>query len=67
MFGDTDKYALMEALDPEWSGALPHTLVVDEKGVVIYRKTGPLDFLELRRMLLPELEEITPWGGLDGN
>jgi thiol-disulfide isomerase/thioredoxin len=67
MFGDTDKYALMEALDPEWSGALPQTLVVDEKGVVIYRKTGPLDFLELRRMLLPELEEITPWGGLDGN
>lgn len=67
MFGDTDKYALMEALDPEWSGALPHTLVVDEKGEVIYRKTGPLDFLELRRMLLPELEEITPWGGLDGN
>jgi thiol-disulfide isomerase/thioredoxin len=67
MFGDTDKYALMEALDPEWNGALPHTLVVDEKGEVIFRKTGPLDFLELRRLLLPELEEITPWGGLDGN
>ena len=67
MFGGTDKYALMEALDPEWSGALPHTLVVDEKGEVIFRKTGPLDFLELRRLLLPELEEITPWGGLDGN
>jgi thiol-disulfide isomerase/thioredoxin len=67
MFGDTDKYALMEALDPEWNGALPHTLVVDEKGEVIFRKTGPLDFLELRRILLPELEEITPWGGLDGN
>jgi thiol-disulfide isomerase/thioredoxin len=67
MFGSTDKYALMEAIDPEWSGALPHTLIVDEKGEVIFRKTGPLDFLELRRFLLPELEEITPWGGLDGN
>lgn len=67
MFGSTDKYALMEAIDPEWSGALPHTLVVDEKGEVIFRKTGPIDFLELRRLLLPELEEISPWGGLDGN
>ena len=67
MFGSTDKYAMIEAIDPEWSGALPHTLVVDEKGTVIYRHTGPLDFIELRRTLLPALEAITPWGGLDGN
>jgi len=67
MFGNTDKYAMIEAIDPEWSGALPHTLVVNEKGVVIYRHTGPLDFIELRRQLLPALESITPWGGLDGN
>jgi thiol-disulfide isomerase/thioredoxin len=67
MFGTTDKYAMIEAIDPEWSGALPHTLVIDEKGTVIYRRTGPLDFIELRRTLLPALEAITPWGGLDGN
>ena len=67
MFGTTDKYAMIEAIDPEWSGALPHTLVVDEKGKVIYRHTGPLDFIELRRTILPALEAITPWGGLDGN
>lgn len=67
MFGNTDKYAMIEAIDPEWSGALPHTLVVDEKGEVIYRHTGPLDFIELRRAILPALEAITPWGGLDGN
>lgn len=67
IFGDTDKYASMEAIDPEWNGALPHTLVVNEKGEVIYRHTGMLDFLELRRVLLPALDAITPWGGLDGN
>lgn len=67
IFGDTDKYANMEAIDPEWNGALPHTLLVNEKGEVIYRHTGMLDFLELRRVLLPALDSITPWGGLDGN
>ncbi|WP_221032012.1 redoxin family protein [Actomonas aquatica] len=67
IFGDTDKYANIEAIDPEWSGALPHTLVIDEKGEVIFRHTGPIDFIELRRLLLPALEAITPWGGLDGN
>ncbi len=67
MFGNTDKYAMIEAMDPEWSGALPHTLVVNQHGEVIYRHTGPLDFIELRRQLLPALEAITPWGGLDGN
>ncbi len=67
IFGDTDKYANIEAIDPEWSGALPHTLVINEKGDVIFRHTGPLDFIELRRKILPALEAITPWGGLDGN
>ncbi len=67
IFADTDKYANIEAIDPEWSGALPHTLLVNEKGEVIFRHTGPLDFLELRRLIVPALDAITPWGGLDGN
>lgn len=67
IFGDTDKYANIEAIDPEWNGALPHTLLVNEKGEVIYRHTGMLDFLELRRIIIPALDTITPWGGLDGN
>lgn len=67
IFGDTDKYANIEAIDPEWNGALPHTLLVNEKGEVIYRHTGALDFLELKRVIVPALDAITPWGGLDGN
>jgi thiol-disulfide isomerase/thioredoxin len=64
IFGDTDKYKLMAALDPEWRGALPHTLVVGPDGTVLYRQTGELDFLKLRRALVPALNRITPWGGL---
>lgn len=64
LFGETDKYKLMAALDPEWSGALPHTLVLGADGTVLYRQTGELDFLKLRRVLVPALNQLTPWGGL---
>ena len=64
IFGGTDKYRLMEALDPEWSGSLPHTLVLGAGGEVLYRQTGDLDFLKLRRVLVPALNRLAPWGGL---
>ena len=64
VFGETDKYKLMAALDPDWNGALPHTLVLGADGAVLYRQTGELDFLKLRRVLVPALNRMTPWGGL---
>ena len=64
IFGSTDKYALIEALDPDWSGALPHTLLIGPDGKVLYRETGSIDFLALRRAIVPALNAITPWGGL---
>ncbi len=64
LFGETDKYRLMEALDPDWSGALPHTLLVAPDGKVLHRQTGALDFLELRRQIVPALNAIAPWPGM---
>ena len=64
IFGETDKYRLMAALDSEWTGALPHTLVLGADGAVLYRQTGELDFLKLRRALVPALNKLAPWGGL---
>jgi len=64
IFGETDKYKLMAALDPDWNGALPHTLVLGADGSVLYRQTGELDFLALRRAVVPALNKLTPWGGL---
>ena len=64
IFGSTDKYALLEALDPEWNGALPHTLLIAPDGKVLYRQTGSLDFIAIRRAIVPALNAITPWPGL---
>ena len=63
IFGTTDKYKLMEALDPDWNGALPHTLLLGPDGKVLYRQSGELDFLELRRKIVPALNAISPWKG----
>ena len=61
LFGDTDKYKLAEALDQEWSGALPFTLLVDADGKVLYRKEGSVEALELRRLIVAELNRRKPW------
>ncbi len=60
-FGDNDKYRLIEAFDPEWTGALPHTVVLSHEGKVLFRQTGEIDPLELRRKVLPALDAIHPW------
>lgn len=65
IFGDPDKYQLIEAFDPDWSGALPHTLLLAPNGEVLFRQTGELDFLELRRAIVPALNKITPWPGMN--
>ena len=63
-FGDTDKYRSIEALDPEWQGPLPHTIVIDPEGRVVYRQTEELDFVELRRAIVKALNRVKPWPGM---
>ena len=47
-----------------WKGQLPYTIIVNEKGEVVYREFGELSFLKMRRAIVPELDRIKPWGGL---
>jgi peroxiredoxin len=47
---DRDKFA--DLLDKEWAGPLPHTLVIAPGGKVLYRKTGAIDPLEVKRAVV---------------
>jgi thiol-disulfide isomerase/thioredoxin len=67
IFGSADKYALIEALDPEWNGALPHTLLIGADGKILYRQTGSIDFLALRRAIVPALNTLAPWKDQSNN
>ena len=64
IFASDNKDELSEALDPAWKGPLPYTIIVDEKGNVIYREMGSINFLAMRRAIVPALNRLTPWKGL---
>ncbi len=46
-----DRDKLVEALDGQWEGPVPHTLLIAPGGKVIYRKTGQIEPLELKRAI----------------
>ena len=46
---------LIKALDPEWPGPIPHTVLVDTDGKVIWRHNGPVDGDELRARVLEHM------------
>ncbi|MCB0686028.1 MAG: TlpA family protein disulfide reductase, partial [Saprospiraceae bacterium] len=52
LFSQDDKYALIEAVDPDWNGALPYTLLVDPQGNKIWSHQGQVDFLDLKRAIV---------------
>jgi thiol-disulfide isomerase/thioredoxin len=51
-FDKGDPYALIEAVDPKWQGALPHTFLVAPGGEVVYRSEGAFDTLKLRKAIV---------------
>jgi thiol-disulfide isomerase/thioredoxin len=51
-FDRGDPYALIEAVDPKWQGALPHTILVAPGGEVIYRSEGAFDTPKLRKAIV---------------
>jgi thiol-disulfide isomerase/thioredoxin len=51
--GDKDK--LVDALDKEWQGPVPHTMLIAPGGKVLYRTTGEIDALELKKAIVAYL------------
>ncbi|MBB5036208.1 redoxin family protein [Prosthecobacter dejongeii] len=55
VFNEANSDALIQALDPEWPGPIPHTLVVAPGGEVIYRHNGIVDGDDLRAKILEHM------------
>lgn len=55
LYAGEDRDALAEALDKEWEGPIPYTLLVAPGGKIEYRKSGEIDPLVVRRMLADRL------------
>lgn len=51
IYSSDNNSELVEAVDPEWSGALPYTLLIEQGGKVIYRNQGPINMVEMRKLI----------------
>ncbi|MFZ1976342.1 MAG: redoxin family protein [Bacteroidota bacterium] len=51
-YNSDNKYKLIEAIDKDWPGALPYTLLVKPGGEIIYKKLGSIDQLELKKAII---------------
>lgn len=50
-----DKDKLVDALDPQWEGPPPYTMLVAPGGKVIYRKLGSIDPLEVKKQIVEQI------------
>lgn len=57
IFGLPQIYDLMAAFNPKWNGAVPYTVLISPKGEVLYERQGPIDALELRRLIIANLPD----------
>jgi thiol-disulfide isomerase/thioredoxin len=52
LFPIDDKYALIEAIDPNWQGALPYTLIVEPGGKIVYARQDLIDPGQLKKLIV---------------
>lgn len=52
LFNMKNKYALIEAVDPKWQGALPYTLIVEPGGKIVYGKQNLIEPAQIKKIIV---------------
>ena len=52
LFNSDDRTELGEALDKGWEGGIPYTVIIKQGGEIIYRHTGPIEPLEVKKVIV---------------
>lgn len=47
-----DQYEVIEAIDPNWAGALPYTALIEPGGNIVWSHQGEVNFHELKRTIV---------------
>jgi len=58
LFQGKNEYELAEAVDAQWRGPLPYTLLVAPGGKILYRKQDKINPLELRQAIVDYLGRV---------
>jgi thiol-disulfide isomerase/thioredoxin len=54
IFNKDDVYQMIEAIDPEWQGGLPYTMVIEPGGKIIYRKQDIIDPAQMKKLIVDD-------------
>lgn len=60
LYTEASTDALVQALDPQWPGPIPHTVLVAPGGQVLWRQNGAFDPVVLGRKILDQLGGFYP-------
>jgi len=60
IFSEAATDALVQNLDPQWPGPIPHTVLIAPGGKIIWRHNGAFDAVELGRKILDQLGGFYP-------
>lgn len=52
LFKGKNKYDLIDAIDPNWAGGIPYTILVEPGGKIVYAKQGAIDVLTMKTMII---------------
>ncbi len=55
IMGTTDRYKFVAAFDKDWDGAIPLTVLFNAEGKVLYKSSGKINPIELRRSIVDTL------------
>jgi thiol-disulfide isomerase/thioredoxin len=57
ILSSTDIYPQLAAFDPDWSAAVPYTVLIRPDGEVVYKRQGTVDPLQLKRLIVANLAD----------
>jgi len=60
VFSGPNTDELAAALDPEWDGSVPCSILIAPGGKIVYRVSGEIDLLEMRRQIVGQLGRFYP-------
>jgi thiol-disulfide isomerase/thioredoxin len=52
LFNSEDKPELVEAVDKDWAGGIPYTVIIKPGGEIIYRHSGPIEPIEVKKVII---------------
>jgi thiol-disulfide isomerase/thioredoxin len=52
IFNKDDVYEMIEAIDPDWQGGLPYTLLIEPGGKIIFKKQDTIDPIEMKKLIV---------------